>query len=97
MGITFTELALTLGVSRDAMMKTAHLQFKATQGWLREMLEVLNRVEPSDEPWAGSLMAAYAWYRWKGLPTFGDATAETLARQRCCEDVRNYMTLASAD
>jgi transcriptional regulator with XRE-family HTH domain len=90
--ITLAELASTLGVSRDAVTKTARLKSKATQGRLREMLEILNRAEP----WAGSLLAAYAWYRSQGLPSFGDATAETLVRQGRAEDVRRYLDRIAA-
>jgi transcriptional regulator with XRE-family HTH domain len=90
--ITLAELAATLGVSRDAVTKTTRLQSKATQGRLREMLEILNRAEP----WAGSLLGAYAWYRSQGLPSFGDATAETLVRQGRAEDVRHYLDRIAA-
>ena len=90
--ITLSELALTLGISRDSVTKTARLQSKATQARLRDMLEILNRTEP----WAGSLLGAYAWYRSKGLASFGDATAETLVRQGRGDDVRKYLDRVAA-
>ncbi len=54
---------------------------------LREVLEILNRVEP----WAGSPLAAYAWYRSQGLPGFGDMTAEQLVTQGHADAVRDYL------
>ena len=90
--ITLAELALTLGISRDSVTKTARLQSKATQARLREMLEILNRTEP----WTGSLLGAYAWYRSQGLASFGDATAETLVRQGRGNDVRSYLERVAA-
>ncbi len=90
--ISLGELAITLGISRDAVTKTARLQSKATQSRLRQMLEILNRVEP----WAGSLLGAYAWYRSQGLPSFGDATPETLVQAGRFEDVRRYLDRIAA-
>jgi hypothetical protein len=90
--ITLGELSATLGISRDAVTKTARLHSKATQGRLRELVEILNRVEP----WAGSLLGAYAWYRSQGLPSFGDATAETLVREGRAEDLRAYLDRIAA-
>ena len=51
------------------------------------MSEIINRVIP----WAGSELAAYAWYRSQPLPSFGDATAEELVRQGLGEKVRTYL------
>lgn len=75
--ITKSELAIAAGLSRDAVSKAARSKSLATQARLREMSEIINRVIP----WAGSELAAYAWYRSQPLPSFGDATAEELVRQ----------------
>jgi hypothetical protein len=85
--ITLAELALTLGVSRDAVTKTARLHSKATQGRLREFTDILNRVEP----WAGSLLGAFAWYRSQSLPAFGDVTAQSLVQEGRGAHVRHYL------
>lgn len=41
------------------------------------MSKIINRVIP----WAGSELAAYAWYRISRFRFFGDATAEELVCQ----------------
>ncbi|WP_158915830.1 antitoxin Xre/MbcA/ParS toxin-binding domain-containing protein [Caulobacter sp. S45] len=85
--ITRGELALTLGLSRDAVSKTARLGRPATQARLRDMVEILNRVRP----WAGSPQQAFAWYRSQPLPSFGDRTAEALVREGRAAAVRRYL------
>lgn len=85
--ITKSELALAAGLSRDAVSKAARSQSVVTQARLREVSEIINRVIP----WAGSELAAYAWYRSQPLPSFGDATAEELVRQDLGEKVRAYL------
>jgi predicted transcriptional regulator len=42
--VTKTELALAAGLSRPAVSKTARLASQATQGRLRDMVEIVNRV-----------------------------------------------------
>jgi hypothetical protein len=85
--ITRSELAITLGLSRDAVSKTTRLQRPATQARLREMVDILNRVRA----WAGSPQQAFAWYRSQPLPSFGDQTAEALVREGRAEAVRRYL------
>ena len=85
--ITKSELAIAAGLSRDAVSKAARSNSVVTQARLREMSEIINRVIP----WAGSELAAYAWYRSQPLPSFGDATAEELVRQGQGEKVRAYL------
>ena len=85
--ITKSELAAAAGLSRDAVSKTARHGSQSTQARLREMSEIINRVIP----WAGSELAAYAWYRSQPLPSLGDVTAEELVRQGRGELVRTYL------
>ena len=85
--ITKSELAIAAGLSRDAVSKAARSNSVVTQARLREVSEIINRVIP----WAGSELAAYAWYRSQPLPSFGDASAEELVRQGQGEKVRAYL------
>ena len=85
--ITRAELALALGLSRDAVSKTARARAPATQSRLRDMVEILNRVRP----WAGSPQQAFAWYRSQPLPSFGDQTAEALVKEGRAEAVKRYL------
>lgn len=85
--ITKTELAATVGLSRDAVCKKARLGSVRTQRRLGEMLEIINRILP----WCGSLQVAFAWYRSQPLPSFGEQTAEDLVKAGRAEDVRRYL------
>lgn len=73
---TQSEVADTLGLTRDAVTRLDRMRGPKTQTRLREMVEVLNRVEPQ----LGSLLAAYAWFRSEPLPGFGGMTAQHLVR-----------------
>jgi Protein of unknown function (DUF2384) len=81
------ELAAAAGLSRDAVSKTARLRAPATQGRLRDMVEIITRVLP----WAGSVPQAFAWYRAQPLPSFGDQTAEDLVKAGRAEAVKAYL------
>jgi hypothetical protein len=85
--ITRAELAIVLGLSRDAISKTTRVRSPATQARLRNMVEIINRVRP----WAGSPQHAFAWYRSQPLPSFGDQTAEALVKEGRAEAVKHYL------
>lgn len=85
--ITRAELALAVGVSRDAVAKSARVGTPATQSRLRDMVEILNRVQA----WSGSPQQAFAWYRSQPLASFGDQTAEALVKEGRAEAVRRYL------
>jgi hypothetical protein len=84
---TKEEIAATAGLSRDAVARRARVQARGTQRRLREMVEILSRIEP----WAGSPVAAYAWYRAQPLPGFAGRTAEMLVREGHARAVRDYL------
>lgn len=86
--ISQAELAQTLGLSRESVSKRSRVESPGVQRRLREITEILNRVLP----WAGSELAAYAWYRSQPLPSFGDMTAEELVRQDRANEVRTYLS-----
>ena len=85
--ITRAELAVALGLSRDAVAKTARARSPATQARLRDMVEIINRVRS----WAGSPQQAFAWYRSQPLPSFGDQTAEALVKEGRGEAVKRHL------
>lgn len=74
---TNAEMVSTLGLAKDALTRASQVGAKKTQVRLRQMLEVLNRVEDD----TGSLLAAYAWFRGQPLPGFGSATPDQLLRK----------------
>ncbi|WP_018698939.1 MbcA/ParS/Xre antitoxin family protein [Amorphus coralli] len=77
------EVARTLGLSRDALQRSSRVEAPRTQRRLREMLEILNRVEPR----FGSALVAYAWYRSEPLPGFGGQTPMQLVRDGRADEV----------
>ncbi len=86
--ITKTELAIALGLSRDAVSKSARLKARATQTRMRAVIEIINRVLP----WARSVGQAFAWYRSQPLPSFGDRTAEDLVKEGRAEALKTYLS-----
>ena len=84
---TKSEIAGTLGLGKDAFSRASRVRAKKTQMRLRQMLEILNRVELA----AGSPLAAYAWFRAEPLPGFGGATADQLVRDGKAEFVHAYL------
>jgi predicted transcriptional regulator len=86
--ITKQELASALGLSRDSVSKKARAEAQKTQARMRDMVEIINRILP----WAGSELAAFAWYRSQVLPSFGDKTAEDLVSEGQAEAVKAYLS-----
>ena len=81
------ELASTLGVKNEALTRANRIESKKIQTLLREMLEILSRVEFR----TGSLLVAYAWYRGTPIPGFGGMTADRLVREGKIDFVRAYL------
>ncbi len=84
---TKSEVAATLGLGRDAFARASRIRARKTQSRIRQMLEILNRVEAA----TGSSLAAYAWFRAEPLPGFGGATPDRLLRDGRAEDVHAYL------
>ncbi len=84
---TRSEIAGTLGLGKDALSRTSRVRARKTQVRLRQMMELLNRVEAA----TGSPLAAYAWFRSEPLPGFGGATPDLLLREGRADDVHAYL------
>ncbi len=82
-----SEIASTLGPGRDAFSRKSRIGARKSQVRLRQMLEILNRVEAE----TGSPLAAYAWFRGQPLPSFGGATPDQLVREGKAEHVHAYL------
>jgi len=89
---TKDEVARTAGLGRDAVMRRERLTSVRTQKRLREMIEILNRVEPR----FGSLLIAYAWYRSEPLAGFGGQTAMQLVQAGKAAAVMDYIDAVDA-
>lgn len=89
---TKDEVAQTVGLGRDAVMRPERVASAKTQKRLRQMVEILNRVEPR----FGSALLAYAWYRSEPLAGFAGLTAMQLVREGHAADVMDYIDAVEA-
>jgi len=89
---TKDEVARTVGLGRDALMRPDRVQSPKTQKRLREMVEILNRVEPR----FGSALIAYAWYRSEPLAGFGGLTPMQLVQAGKAAEVMDYIDAVDA-
>lgn len=92
LGITKSDLAATLGLPADALLRAERVRAAKTQSRLAELLEILGRVEP----WCGGRRAAFAWYRGQGIPALGDETAEAMVKTDRAGVVRTYLNAIAA-
>ncbi len=89
---TSEEIARTAGLGRDAIQRKDRVQSDRTQRRLREMIEVINKVESR----FGSALMAYAWYRSEPLAGFSGLTAMQLVRDGRCDEVLEYIDAVDA-
>jgi hypothetical protein len=89
---TSEEVARTAGLGKDAVQRKDRIRSGKTQRRLREMVEIINKVEPR----FGSALMAYAWYRSEPLPGFSGQTAMQLVRNGRAEDVLDYIDAVDA-
>ena len=89
---TREDVARTAGLGRDAVQRKDRITSGRTQRRLREMVEVINKVEPR----FGSAQIAYAWYRSEPLPGFSGRTAMQLVRDGQADDVLDYIDAVDA-
>ena len=96
--INVGRLADALFVSRDQLAKTAGLATTTlrkkdrsaaprAQARLREMVEILDRIDD----WAGGEAQALAWYRSQPIPALNGRTAEALVQGGDAALVRSYL------
>jgi hypothetical protein len=89
---TSEEIARTAGLGKDAIQRKDRVRSDKTQRRLREMIEIINKVEPH----FGSALMAYAWYRSEPLAGFSGQTAMQLVRGGRADDVLDYIDAVDA-
>jgi hypothetical protein len=89
---TSEEVARTIGLGKDAIQRKDRIGSDKTQRRLREMVEIVNKVEPR----FGSALMAYAWYRSEPLPGFSGQTAMQLVRSGRADEVLDYIDAVDA-
>lgn len=86
------EVAMTVGLGKDALQRRTRVRSDKTQRRLRELVEVLNKVQPR----FGSDLIAYAWYRSEPLAGFDGRTAMQLVREGKAQQVLDYIDAVDA-
>ncbi|WP_417720804.1 antitoxin Xre/MbcA/ParS toxin-binding domain-containing protein [Salipiger sp.] len=86
------EVAMTVGLGKDALQRRTRIRSDKTQRRLRELVEVLNKVQPR----FGSDLMAYAWYRSEPLPGFDGWTAMRLVQDGKAQQVLDYIDAVDA-
>lgn len=89
---TSEEIARTAGLGKDAVQRRDRVRSDKTQRRLREMVEIVNKVEPR----FGSALMAYAWYRSEPLPGFSGRTAMQLVREGLADEVLDFIDAVDA-
>ncbi|MDX8450168.1 MbcA/ParS/Xre antitoxin family protein [Mesorhizobium captivum] len=89
---TSEEIARTAGLGKDAVQRRERVRSDKTQRRLREMVEIVNKVEPR----FGSALMAYAWYRSEPLPGFSGQTAMQLVREGRADEVLDFIDAVDA-
>ncbi|TPJ31496.1 antitoxin Xre/MbcA/ParS toxin-binding domain-containing protein [Mesorhizobium sp. B2-7-2] len=89
---TSEEIARTAGLGKDAIQRRERVRSDKTQRRLREMVEIVNKVEPR----FGSALMAYAWYRSEPLRGFSGQTAMQLVREGRADEVLDFIDSVDA-
>jgi hypothetical protein len=89
---TSEDVAHSAGLGRDAVQRKERVRSDKTQRRLREIVEILNKVEPR----FGSMLIAYAWYRSEPLSGFSGQTAMQLVLSGQVDDVLEYIDAVDA-
>ncbi|MCC5969164.1 MAG: DUF2384 domain-containing protein [Pararhodobacter sp.] len=89
---TSEEVAASVGLAKDALQRRTRIHSDKTQRRLRELVEILNKVEPR----FGSELMAYAWFRSEPLPGFDGRTAMQLVQEGKAQQVLEYIDAVDA-
>lgn len=89
---TREEVARSAGLGRDAIQRKDRIRSDKTQRRLREMVEVINKVESR----FGSALIAFAWYRSEPLPGFSGQTAMQLVREGRASEILEFIDAVDA-
>lgn len=86
-GVTKNQLAETAGLPQATLSKASRSEGARAQARLREVAEILVRVEE----WTGGKVQAFSWRRAEPIPAFGGGTAEALVEQGKAAAVRGCL------
>jgi len=89
---TSEDVANSAGLGRDAVQRKERVTSEKTQRRLREMVEIINKVEPR----FGTRLMAYAWYRSEPLSGFAGQTPMLLVQTGRADEVLEYIDAVDA-
>jgi hypothetical protein len=89
---TSEDVANSAGLGRDAVQRKERVISEKTQRRLREMVEIINKVEPR----FGTSLMAYAWYRSEPLAGFSGQTPMLLVQTGRANEVLEYIDAVDA-
>lgn len=89
---TSEDVARSAGLGRDAIQRKERVHSDKTQRRLREMIEIINKIEPR----FGSALMAFAWYRSEPLAGFSGQTAMQLVKEGRAADVLDFVDAVDA-
>jgi hypothetical protein len=85
--MSMAQLAQTAGLAPTTISKRDRSKAPKAQARLREMLEILDRIDD----WAGGETQALSWYRSQPIPALNGRTAEALVQSGQAAAVRTYL------
>ena len=85
--MSMSQLAQTAGLASTTLVKRDRSKAPRAQARLREMLEILDRIDD----WAGGEAQALSWYRSQPIPALDGRTAEALVQSGQASAVRSYL------
>ena len=85
--MSMNQLAETAGLASTSLTKRDRSKAPRAQARLREMLEILDRIDD----WAGGATQALSWYRSQPIPALDGRTAEALVQAGQAAAVRKYL------
>ena len=85
--MSMSQLAATAGLASTTLGKADRRKSPRAQARLREMLEILDRIDE----WAGGETQALSWYRSQPIPALNGRTAEALVQSGQAAAVRTYL------
>jgi len=85
--MSMNQLAQTAGLASTTLVKRDRSKAPRAQARLREMLEILDRIDE----WAGGETQALSWYRSQPIPALNGRTAEALVQSGQAAAVRSYL------
>jgi hypothetical protein len=88
LGVTEGELASSVGLSGKSVTGESGQDSNEVQ---RRLMVLVNLLKKRVTPWSGDPGAAYDWYCYQPIPSFGGQTAQDLVKMGRASAVKTYL------